>query len=526
MQVPSIDPKNIVFAHMSKKELDILSRAQGGPEWNEYVNCPQLFRLGEMIKMPKIRKAIEIAAEGFKKTPRNERDDVERDFDAYQNETFGPIERIPDSNRDESNVLKMVQSKGRRGDTEIVAMPENLFNFLVEIGDGYDVNPETGLPEFGFWSGLLSVVGGIAGSFIPGVGTAIGAAIGSGVGNLAGGAIDEWNVPEKKKSGWGERLINAGLAGGAAYLGGKGYEAFNKAGEFKGIPHALPTIGDQLKAGASSLWDTAKGMLPYASTMLMAKGAADDERAMQNYQEEKAQNPSQYQQYHDQFKRPLFNSATQMQPEMHRMPGVSGRQQASMSLDDLARRGDIERNRLSEALTRKRRLFDDEPAYKPYKKGGYIKGERTKVRNMPAILKPTYLSGNEKGQDDNIYVDVPHGSEVIDATTVAHLGDGSSEAGGKLLTQFAANLESSPINHRSTPMVPCALSAGEFVFTPDKVKSLGHGSLQRGHKVSRKMVKLIRESKQSSASGIPPKALSLDQYFEQAIKAVNLKKGN
>lgn len=52
-------------------------------------------------------------------------------------------------------------------------------------------NPETGAPEFSLWSAILPVLGGIAGSFIPGFGTAAGAALGGAAGGAAGGLIDK-----------------------------------------------------------------------------------------------------------------------------------------------------------------------------------------------------------------------------------------------------------------------------------------------------------------------------------------------
>lgn len=76
------------------------------------------------------------------------------------------------------------------------------------------VNPNTGAPEYSLWSALLPIGGAIAGSFIPGLGTAAGAALGGAAGGLAGGAIDHT----------GPLGMLGGALGGAAggYFGGGG----------------------------------------------------------------------------------------------------------------------------------------------------------------------------------------------------------------------------------------------------------------------------------------------------------------
>lgn len=76
-------------------------------------------------------------------------------------------------------------------------------------------NPATGAPEYSLLAALLPILGGAAGSFIPGLGTGLGAAIGGGLGGAAGGMID-------KTGGMNTALSALGGAAGGYLAGGGG----------------------------------------------------------------------------------------------------------------------------------------------------------------------------------------------------------------------------------------------------------------------------------------------------------------
>lgn len=78
-------------------------------------------------------------------------------------------------------------------------------------------NPATGAPEYSLLAALLPILGGAAGSFIPGLGTGLGAALGGGLGGAAGGLIDRTGGMNTALSALG------GAAGG--YLAGGGLNA-------------------------------------------------------------------------------------------------------------------------------------------------------------------------------------------------------------------------------------------------------------------------------------------------------------
>lgn len=83
-------------------------------------------------------------------------------------------------------------------------------------------NPATGAPEYSLLAALLPILGGAAGSFIPGLGTGLGAAIGGGLGGIAGGAVDHAGAANMLASGLGGAAggyLSGGGLGGAAQQG-------------------------------------------------------------------------------------------------------------------------------------------------------------------------------------------------------------------------------------------------------------------------------------------------------------------
>lgn len=96
-----------------------------------------------------------------------------------------------------ARAAQQLRQRGRNGDTILAHINPREAAMLQSRGGSGRVNPETGLPEFGFLSDLIKVVVPIAATFLaPGVGTwlastALGTAVGlSGVGaTIAGGAL-------------------------------------------------------------------------------------------------------------------------------------------------------------------------------------------------------------------------------------------------------------------------------------------------------------------------------------------------
>lgn len=83
------------------------------------------------------------------------------------------------------------------------------------VGSGYEHrNPDTGAPEFGFFSNIFKaaapILGGLAGSFIPGIGTAVGSALGAGLGGLVSGAGVKGSLIDAAGAGLGSAFLGSG----------------------------------------------------------------------------------------------------------------------------------------------------------------------------------------------------------------------------------------------------------------------------------------------------------------------------
>ena len=128
-----------------------------------------------------------------------------------------------------------------------------------------------------------------------------------------------------------------------------------------------------------------------------------------------------------------------------------------------------------------------------------------------------YASGKGDGQSDDIKALLNDGDYVIDAESVAQLGNGSSKAGKDVLEHFRASIPHS--HHASGGKVPAMIADGEYVLPSGFVSALGHGDGDRGAKALDKMRQALREHKRSAPlSKIPPKSKSPLEYLRDGLK--------
>jgi hypothetical protein len=150
-----------------------------------------------------------------------------------------------------------------------------------------------------------------------------------------------------------------------------------------------------------------------------------------------------------------------------------------------------------------------------YKKGGSVIGVEIK--------------GKGTGQSDDIPKTVPENSWVWDATTVAHAGDGTTNAGQKAIENFEKMIKKHKlpevkneidisIKHKPLRKVPCALSNGERVTPPHLVAAAGDGCFEKGSAVLRKMTHELRKHKASKGLDLPPSAHDLSIYYKKALR--------
>jgi hypothetical protein len=126
-----------------------------------------------------------------------------------------------------------------------------------------------------------------------------------------------------------------------------------------------------------------------------------------------------------------------------------------------------------------------------------------------------YADGRGTGQSDDIPAMLHDGDYVIDADAVAALGDGSSKAGAKALSDFQSKVP----HEMSTggEAIPAKIADGEYVFPAAFVSALGGGDNKRGAKMLDAMREELREHKRSApTSKIPPKAKSPLDYLKMA----------
>ena len=128
-----------------------------------------------------------------------------------------------------------------------------------------------------------------------------------------------------------------------------------------------------------------------------------------------------------------------------------------------------------------------------------------------------YASGKGTGQSDDIPAVLQHGDFVVDADTVAALGDGSSKAGAHALEQFRKHI---PVRAKAGGRaIPAQIADGEYVLPEAFVTALGQGDNARGAKMLDAMRHQIREHKRSApTSKIPPKAKSPLEYIKMGKK--------
>jgi hypothetical protein len=124
-----------------------------------------------------------------------------------------------------------------------------------------------------------------------------------------------------------------------------------------------------------------------------------------------------------------------------------------------------------------------------------------------------YANGRGTGQSDDIPAMLHDGDYVMDADTVAALGDGSSKAGALSLADFQKQVPHKLSSGGSA--VPAKIADGEYVFPEPLVTSLGGGDNKKGAKLLDAMREEIRAHKRSApTSKIPPKAKSPLDYLK------------
>lgn len=113
------------------------------------------------------------------------------------------------------------------------------------------------------------------------------------------------------------------------------------------------------------------------------------------------------------------------------------------------------------------------------------------------------ITGNTPGRTDVHEMNVPDGAYVIPSDTVSHMGENNTEAGlARLEHQFGDGKRT----YAKGGSVPVITASGEFVVSPAKVKEIGGGDLDLGHKILDRFVLMMRQKHIDTLRRLDPPA--------------------
>lgn len=338
---------------------------------------------------------------------------------------------------------RQVRNAGRYEDTQLVHLSDEELALLKQQWGVPGKNPDTGLPEYGILGKILKVAAPFA-SFIPGVGPLAAAALTAAAGT-AGAALD------KPKSGGG--------SGGSSKTG---YTPVAKDPTFSAkLPEAKGIFAD-LAAKPSGM--TPEDYLTYGQVKRTPQGVTMGKTGAQffNYAKSPEQQqpvveanayfdaypdvaaewarlsgsdegkatlsaigvttPQQFAQYHY----TTFGSKENRNAPVGYTPpvAVNPAPPVPVAPSDLAVQAAQPTGEIDPAILAQLSVGGMPQAYK---KGG-------------SVRKEFAVHGEGTGRSDSIPAVLSDGEYVIDAETVALLGDGSSKAGAKALDDFRVNI--------------------------------------------------------------------------------------
>ena len=342
---------------------------------------------------------------------------------------------------------RRIAAQGRGGDTMLAHINPREAQMLMSRGAAGTINPATGLPQFkSAWSSILGAILPIALSFIfPGVGTAIGAALGAGEGAL-GSAIGSAVIGAGAGaiSGGGKGALIGGLTGGLGsyFLG----PAIGQATDAMG----LTGVGGLFGSGAEAASGAAGAAIPLPPVRPTgAEFAAFNSPANQVVQGLKSLIPGPDSTFKDYAKLGILGLTagsllSQPEPVKAAVASLSPSQQEYFNRQPVNWDWD---KMQSDANSRNMSLSE----YMSSNWNNVTGGQYNKAAPAVAAAQPAtafaaqggalnrisnLARGSGSGRDDTINARLSDGEYVMDAETVALLGDGSNAEGARRLDQM------------------------------------------------------------------------------------------
>jgi hypothetical protein len=526
-----------VPVHISHDEVVYLNILQDGQSVDQETGLREYSKLSIVLKNPRVRELF-MTLIGVLESGEPIPEDLKAILDTpsqEEEEGFEPIESDYDP-----HVQEMAQT-GEGEDKILVMMPTDVVKLFDSIQGGEHTDPTLGLQEFFSFKNVFrsvarvvtTVAGGIGG-FI--MGGPMGAAAGAAAGNMIGrGVTGQKFGGDMLRAGAMNGLYGFGagslaasglLGSGVAGMGaGASTAGTGAAGAGLGATGAgTGAAGAGLGAGTAGaapivngIASTAPGMTQ-AATPYIAGAAAKTAAAAPG----------------------LFSGLGSYALPAGLIGGSLLLSQSGKKKEEEANRRELEKNQpLYDEYNRKAlgkydspysvKMSEDEfdPMY--YRRREYSEPKRRSHYKTGGKVTGIAITGKGTGQSDEIKHTAKENDWIWDATTVAHAGDGSSNAGQKALKNFEKFLlkEELPKVHdvikqtlREKPLrkVPCALSDQERRTHAPIVAAAGKGSFQKGGVVLRKMTKELRKHKASNGLGLPPAAHDLTVYYKKALR--------
>jgi hypothetical protein len=412
------------------------------------------------------------------------------------------------------SLAEMIRQQGKGEDTILAHINPIEAMILKQLGGSGTINKKTGLPQFGikkFGKWLKGSLGGGAGAILgnmllPGIGGILGGALGGAAGSAARGRKDYGSAALRGGMMGAAAPTVAGLLGsGANALGATG--AGNALTNYGNTNAILPSLGKMIgsKEGLSS---ALSGSNNFASASNPSSNMLSANTGNEGFLESLGKNSSKYLSkpknllalgsiagnFMNRPKEKKEKSPEQIGDEHKRLqrslmlnPSELAAKEADMLSDEqmkrrVARKKFLPEERINvdplyyrsntpEEFRKQGRWLNayNNPEFVgnpiPYKEGGDVpQGSfEAEEMNYPSGMG-YYLSGNTKGQDDQIDAKLSDGEFIIPADIVSDMGDGNNEAGANEFYKLMHNIR----KHKR----------GGVVKLPPKAKSLA--SYMRG----------------------------------------------
>lgn len=420
------------------------------------------------------------------------------------------------------DIAELVQSKGQDGDVILAHINPHEANELA-VRYGYDINPYTGLPQFGKFGRILKKAfhpiqqvlhSKIVKSILPLVGSIAGAVVGGPAGGALGGAVGRAIT---RRDNVGKNLLKGGLLGGAVGFGGQ------MLGGMGGAASGGGGLGSIFGRGAAGIGGRLAGMgaMGGAAGALGGAGAAAGGGGILSGLMGSLGGP---------LNAGLLGAS--LAGMLGRKERV-GRDQIRQEQQDVNSIRNLPTYDMSVANPQKWGPEDQYRKVKPHRRK-YIKPPENYVAGVDPEFdifpeeneeiqyyrEGGYVHGHDGGQSDKIPVKLRPHSYVMDATTVSLLGDGNSLKGKKIIEKelekkfSKSNFEKSGIirNPKESKKISAYVSSGEHIVKPEIVINLGKGSVAKGVKILDKTRDNLRKHK-GVKTFLPPKSKKLTEYM-------------